>query len=62
LSELTTAAVERGWQLIAIDHVADADGPGRQVAHLETPDGLAIEFVGDEAPEEILQGFGPGAV
>lgn len=62
LSALTTAAVERGWQLIAIDHVADADGPGRQVAHLEAPDGLAIEFVADDAPEELLEGFGPGAV
>lgn len=61
IGELTTAAVERGWQLIAIDHAADGEGFGRQVAQLETPDGLAIELVGDEAAEEILEGFGPGS-
>jgi hypothetical protein len=61
VSELTTAAVERGWQLIAIDHASDADGPGHQVAQLETPEGLAIELVGDEAVEEIFEGFGPGS-
>lgn len=61
ISELTTAAVERGWQLIAIDHAHEGDGFGRQVAQLETPDGLAIELVGDAAAEEILAGFGPGS-
>jgi RimJ/RimL family protein N-acetyltransferase len=61
ISELTTAAVERGWQLIAIDHTPDGDGFGRQVAQLETPDGLAVELVGDAAAEEILEGFGPGS-
>ena len=62
VSELTTAAVVRGWQLIAIDHVSDGDGSGRQVAQLETPDGLAVELVGAETADEILEGFGPGSV
>ncbi|HEX4225004.1 MAG TPA: GNAT family N-acetyltransferase, partial [Pseudonocardiaceae bacterium] len=61
VSELTTAAVERGWQLISIDHASDADGPGHQVAQLETPDGLAIELISDDAVEEIFEGFGPGS-
>jgi RimJ/RimL family protein N-acetyltransferase len=61
VGELTTAAVERGWQLIAIDHVAEGGGLGRQVAQLETPDGLAVELVGDEGAEDIFEGFGPGS-
>jgi RimJ/RimL family protein N-acetyltransferase len=62
VSELTTTAVAHGWQLIAIDQVADGDGFGRQVAQLETPDGLAVELVGAETADEILQGFGPGSI
>jgi RimJ/RimL family protein N-acetyltransferase len=61
VSELTTALAERGWQLIAIDHAADGDGLSRQVAQLETPEGLAIELVGAAGPEELLEGFGPGS-
>ncbi|HEY4458440.1 MAG TPA: GNAT family N-acetyltransferase [Pseudonocardiaceae bacterium] len=61
VSELTTALAERGWQLIAIDHAADGDGRSRQVAQLETPEGVAIELVGAAGPEEILEGFGPGS-
>jgi hypothetical protein len=61
VGELTTAAVERGWQLIAIDQTSDGDGLGRQVAQLETEDGLAIELVGDETADEIFASFGPGS-
>ena len=61
VSELTTALAERGWQLIAIDHTPDGDGLSRQVAQLETPEGLAVELVGAAGPEELLEGFGPGA-
>jgi hypothetical protein len=61
VSKLTTMAVERGWQLISIDHASDADGPGHQVAQLETPDGLAIELISDDGVEEIFEGFGPGS-
>ena len=61
VGELTTAAVERGWQLIAIDQTSDGDGLGRQVAQLETADGLAIELVGDETADEIFASFGPGS-
>ena len=62
VSDLTTALVERDWQLIAIDHRADGDGLSRQVAQLETPEGLAVELVGAAGPEDILEGFGPGSM
>jgi RimJ/RimL family protein N-acetyltransferase len=61
VSELTTALAERGWRLIAIDHAPDGDGRSRQVAQLETPEGLAVELVGAAGPEELLEGFGPGS-
>jgi RimJ/RimL family protein N-acetyltransferase len=61
VAELTTAAVERGWQLLSIDRYTDAEGPGRQVVYLRTPDGIDIELVGDEAATPVFDGFGPGS-
>ncbi|HEX3779257.1 MAG TPA: GNAT family N-acetyltransferase [Pseudonocardiaceae bacterium] len=58
---LTTTAVERDWQLLSIDRYPDAEGPGRQVVYLRTPDGIDVELVGDEAGEQVFEGFGPGS-
>jgi RimJ/RimL family protein N-acetyltransferase len=61
VAELTTAAVERDWQLLSIDRYADTDAAGRQVVYLRTPDGIDIELVGDGAQGEVFEGFGPGS-